>query len=167
MPNNKTTNPISYNIAVGKCFNSIAEGCKEFGLTPVKRGWITLAGARFENASHPDPDLKDVTLWFPSTKNNYWNNTPNKGVIVETPKDITKNQNQVNKYLNHYELRITFLKDKSKYCFVGAFELDPVETKKKNQCVWKRVLPAFSSDLHEIKNYLSKRCGATIINKTK
>lgn len=156
MPNYKPTNSVSFDIVVGNNFKTIAEGCAAFGLKPDKRGWIILAGARFENASKPDADLEKVTLWFPSTKNNHWNNTFNKDVIIEAPKDMTKNQKQLNKFLKTYELRITFLKDKGNYEFVGVYELDKDETKRLNKCVWRRVLSAFSSDLHEIKDYINQ-----------
>lgn len=155
MPNNKPTSPVSYNVVAGKKFATIEKGCAAFGLKPEKRGWITLAGARFENATHPDPALHDVTLWFPNTKSKHWNNVYKNSVIIETPKDITKNPAQVKKYTGNYELRITFLKEKKDYHFVGVYDLDIDETNKQKKCVWKRRLKAFSPDLHEIKEYLT------------
>ena len=149
MPNNKSTKPVL------KSFSTIKEGCAAFGLNPEKRGWITLAGARFENAPHPDPTLRNVILWFPNTKSKHWNNVYNNGVIIETPKDETRNAAHVKKYTDNYELRITFLKDKKGYCFVGVYDLDIDETNKQNKCVWKRRLKTFSSDLHEIREYLT------------
>lgn len=160
MPIYKPINSISYDATVGNNhFRTIADGCAAFGLKPVKCGWSVKAGARFENASHPDPTLHRVTLWFPNTKNNYWNNTFQNNCIIEVPKDMAKNQKQVDKYLNKYkgELRITFLKDKKDYCFVGVFELDEGKTKKQKECIWERKLTAFSPDLHEIKEYIYKK----------
>ena len=156
----KPKNSVSYNVVGRKNhFRTIAKGCSAFGLNPVKRGYITLAGARFENAQNPDPDLQKVTLWFPQIKNNYWKNTPQNKCIIEVPKDMAKNPKQVDKYLNKYEgeLRITFLKDKDDYLFVGVFELDREETQKQNKCIWRLVLDAFSPDLHEIKDYIRQK----------
>ncbi len=156
MPNNKPTSPVFYDVVVGNSFSTIEDGCTAFGLKPVKRGCITLAGARFENAPHPDPTLHDVTLWFPNTNSKHWDNVYNNGVITETPKDMTKNPAQVKKYTENYELRITFLKNKKGYRFVGVYDLDIDETDRKKKCVWKRRLDAFSSDLHEIRELLTK-----------
>ena len=155
MPNNKPTSPVFYDVAVGNSFRIIKDGCAAFGLKVEKRGWITLAGARFENATHPDPTLHNVTLWFPNTKNKHWDNVYNNGVIIETPKDMTRNPAQVKKYLKLDELRITFLKDKKDYCFVGVFRLNAPKTIKQNRCIWDCVLPAFSSDLHEIRELIT------------
>ena len=156
MLKNKPNGSVSYNVVVGNSFKTIKDGCAAFGLKPVKRGWITLAGARFEDAPHPDPTLHNVTLWFPNTKSKSWNNVYNNGVIIENPKDMTKNPAQVEKYLKLDELRITFLKDKKDYRFVGVFKLNSKKTIVQNKCVWECVLPAFSSDLHEIRELLTK-----------
>ena len=159
MANNKITKQVNYNVAIGKHFHTIAEGCAAFGLKPDKQGWQILAGTRFEHATPPDKALKDVILWFPNKRNAYWNNASPSQLdrIVETPKNTTKNQKQVDKFLNKYELRITFLKDKGDYRFVGVYELDIDETQIQNKCIWKRVLCQFSADLHEIKEYLLTR----------
>lgn len=139
-------------------FNTIEDGCNAFGLEPEKRGWIVMAGARFENATIPDPDLQDVTLWFPNAQSAYWTNAIQYSgkTIVEVPTDSSKNQAQVNKYLANPEIRVSFLKDETQwngYKFIGVYKLNKEETIRLNRCVWEQILKATHSDLSDVKQY--------------
>ena len=153
----KTISKVSYSVAIGNSFRTIEEGCKAFDLKPIKCGWRYKAGASFKDATVKDKALHDVALWFPNTQSNDWNNKSGLGVIIESPQNTLKTKAHVNKFLNTYELRITFLKHRGDYTYVGVYELDKQETIKMGVCVWKRVIDAFSSDLHEIKDYLKNR----------
>ena len=153
----KTISKVSYSVAIGNSFRTIEDGCKAFGLKPIKYGYRYKAGASFKNATVKDKALHDVALWFPNAQSNEWNNNSGLGVIIESPKKTSKTKAHVNKFLNTYELRITFLKHGGDYTYVGVYELDKQETNKMGVCVWKCVIDAFSSDLHEIKDYLNNR----------
>ena len=149
----------SYGVTTPVSFRTIEDGCKAFGLSAEKRGWSIMAGARFSNAPHPDPDLKDVILWFPNAKNAHWSNTVSGKTIIETPINPSRNPTHVSKYLTNPEMRITFLKDETRwkgYKYVGVYILDKGKTLRLKNCVWKRVITYIQSNLHQIKDYLSK-----------
>jgi hypothetical protein len=135
-------------------------GCQLFGKSPVKHGWLTLAGTQL---------FDKVTLWFPQIKNDYWNNNPTPtstyDVIYESPKDPTKNARQIQKYRNKGEVRVTFLKDygtfhDNDYHFVGIYILDEEATNNSGKtddtrvCVWKRVCKECDTDIEKIKDIL-------------
>jgi len=147
-----------YDINTPVGFKTIEAGCNAFGLKAVKRGWRVMAGARFENASIPDPDLQDVTLWFPNVQSAYWINAvqDNGRTIIEVPTDLSKNQEHVDKYFAKPEIRVTFLKDETQwngYKFIGVYQLEMEETKQPNRCVWKQILKVTNSDLSDVKQY--------------
>ena len=152
-----TVSAIPRIITMGYSFRTITSGSAAFGLTPTKRGWQILAEARFKNAPIPNKALKDVLLWFPNVQNTTWNNCYHRNTIIEEHKDAAKNLLHVKKLLKENEVRITFLKDNSDYRYVGVYELDKNDTRKRNVCVWKRVLTDISSDLSEVKSYIKSR----------
>ena len=152
-----TVSAIPRIITMGYSFRTITSGSAAFGLTPTKRGWQILAEARFKNAPIPNKALKDVLLWFPNVQNTTWNNCYHRNTIIEEHKDAAKNLLHVKKLLKENEVRITFLKDNSDYRYVGVYELDKNDTRKRNVCVWKRVLTDISSDFSEVKSYIKSR----------
>lgn len=131
-----------FNISSGKSVATIEEGCVLFNELPQMRGFTPRPGITLSN-----PKFKGhVTLWFPNIDNNYWNNDllsfPN--FIVETPKDMSRNVWQVNKYKGKGEIRVTFLKNKklfkdSDYHFVGIYEFNQKMSKTftPERCVWE------------------------------
>lgn len=134
-------------------FPTIADACRAFGLKPVRR-----AGARFANAVPSNPNLKNVTLWFPQEQNIKWSNSRNGHRIIEVPKDPGKNCKQILKYLIKPEIRITFMKRKGGkgYEYVGVYRLDKPAILHHEKCIWKRVISNIHSDYREIIHHLSK-----------
>lgn len=133
---------------------TIAEGCKLFKKDPIMRGCRPAPGITLYG---------NVTLWFPQVSNDYWNNVPGATgcfeIIYETPKDSSKNEGQIQKYIDRREIRVTFLKDKTTfhdndYHFVGIFALNREETLRMKQCVWERICDKCDTESKKLKEII-------------
>lgn len=132
----------------GKTVKTIAEGCALFDRKPDMRGCMPRPGITLYG---------NVTLWFPQIQNNYWENDPTKDCIYETPKDPTKNEWQISRYIDKGEIRITFLKHyNSGYVFQGIFKLDREETRRLNKCVWKKISDKCETELEALKEHINE-----------
>lgn len=150
-----------FSVSPGKSVKTIEEGCNLFGESPQMRGFTPRPGIILSN-----PQFKGrVTLWFPNVDNNYWDNnlTSFPNLIVETPKDMFRNDMQFNKYVEKGEIRVTFLKNKkmfkdTDYHFIGIYVLNKKEsiTFKPNCCVWECILEKCDDDQNELYKLLVK-----------
>lgn len=109
------------------------------------------------DSTYAGEKLEAASLWFPKIQNNYWENDPTKDCIYETPKDPTKNEWQISRYIDKGEIRITFLKHyNSGYAFQGIFKLDREETRRLNKCVWKKISDKCETELEALKEHINE-----------
>lgn len=130
---------------VGDCLRTIDDICAVFGTTPKRRGFL-------RSGTAPVPGKDDLELWFPIVNNGKgWVNDRcnDDNVIVECHEDEEKRTSHVKSVLAENKKRIVFIRDEDAlgmvlYRFLGVYELDVEETKKRNQCVWRRISTEYS-----------------------
>lgn len=108
---------------------TIDEACKIFGIRAIRRGFAFLAAA---------PIKGNQTVWCPCKENTKWDNEiiEDNGRIEIHETRKKDNDKHIEECLALREQRITFFKWKYVYHFVGVFEIDENQTKKKRTCVW-------------------------------
>lgn len=127
---------------------TIEDICEIFGTKAIHRGFLRAGGAAISND-------KDHVLWFPSVRNSsgWHNELINAHTIYEYNEDAEKNKKHFEGIKKEFDnnilpQRVTFFREKDDlgfyfYRFVGVFELDYVESIKKNRTVWKRSSDVF------------------------
>lgn len=119
---------------------TIDDICAVFGTQPKHRGYLRMG-------TTPVPGQADSEIWYPNKDNNKgWKNErkDNDDTIIEYHEDETKRAKHVTAVIKDNHRRITFFRSEDAlgivlYRFLGVYQLDVSESKKRGKCIWRRI----------------------------
>ena len=114
--------------------------CAIFGIEAPHRGFLRAGGANLTD---------NLIVWWPNAVHKNWANemSADSNTITEYHKSNKRDQH-VQEHLAKEQRRITFYRKRdlfgrNYYRFVGVYELDKVQSRAENKCIWRRITDTY------------------------